>query len=50
MSATAPANDTSATRRRWYDGHPAIAKGVKDELGNLANTQGRPEVGPWAKH
>jgi 2-keto-3-deoxy-L-rhamnonate aldolase RhmA len=27
----------------------AIAKGVKDELGNLANTQAVPEVGPWAK-
>jgi 2-keto-3-deoxy-L-rhamnonate aldolase RhmA len=27
----------------------AIAKGVKDELGNLADTQGKPEVGPWAK-
>jgi 2-keto-3-deoxy-L-rhamnonate aldolase RhmA len=28
----------------------AIARGVKDELGNLANTQAVPEVGPWAKH
>jgi 2-keto-3-deoxy-L-rhamnonate aldolase RhmA len=27
----------------------AIAKGVKDELGPLANTQAQPEVGPWAK-
>ena len=27
----------------------AIAKGVKDELGKLANTQAEPEVGPWAK-
>ena len=27
----------------------AIAKGVKDELGKLANTQPVPEVGPWAK-
>jgi 2-keto-3-deoxy-L-rhamnonate aldolase RhmA len=26
----------------------AIARGAKDELGNLANTQGKPEVGPWA--
>jgi 2-keto-3-deoxy-L-rhamnonate aldolase RhmA len=26
----------------------AIARGVKDELGPLANTQGKPEVGPWA--
>src|ERR1700742_594138 len=28
----------------------AIAKGAKAELGNLANTQGKPEVGPWAAH
>ena len=27
----------------------AIAKGVAAELGKLANTQGQPEVGPWAK-
>lgn len=27
----------------------AIARGVKDELGNLANTQPVPEVGPYAK-
>jgi 2-keto-3-deoxy-L-rhamnonate aldolase RhmA len=27
----------------------AIVKGSQDELGNLANTQGKPEVGPWAK-
>ena len=27
----------------------AIAKGVKDELGPLANTQPVPEIGPWAK-
>jgi hypothetical protein len=27
----------------------AIARGVKDELGPLANTQEVPEVGPWAK-
>lgn len=27
----------------------AIARGAKAELGNLADTQGRPEVGPWAK-
>jgi 2-keto-3-deoxy-L-rhamnonate aldolase RhmA len=27
----------------------AIARGVKDELGPLANTQPVPEVGPWAK-
>ena len=27
----------------------AIAKGVSAELGKLANTQGQPEVGPWAK-
>src|SRR5471030_2626586 len=26
-----------------------IAKGAKDELGKLANTQPVPEVGPWAK-
>ena len=26
----------------------AIARGVKEELGNLTNTQGKPEVGPWA--
>jgi 2-keto-3-deoxy-L-rhamnonate aldolase RhmA len=26
----------------------AIARGAKDELGNLANTQGKPQVGPWA--
>ena len=26
----------------------AIARGVKDELGKLADTQGKPEVGPWA--
>jgi len=26
----------------------AIAKGVAQELGNLANTQGKPEVGPFA--
>ena len=26
----------------------AIARGVADELGPLANTQGKPEVGPWA--
>jgi len=26
----------------------AIARGVKDELGPLFNTQGKPEVGPWA--
>ncbi|MGZ5922319.1 MAG: aldolase/citrate lyase family protein [Rhizomicrobium sp.] len=28
----------------------AIAKGAEEELGNLANTQGKPEVGPWARH
>jgi len=28
----------------------AIAKGAKDELGDLADTQGKPEVGPWAGH
>jgi 2-keto-3-deoxy-L-rhamnonate aldolase RhmA len=28
----------------------AIARGAKAELGNLANTQEVPEVGPWAKH
>ena len=28
----------------------AIAKGAKEDLGNLANTQGKPEVGPWAPH
>ncbi len=28
----------------------AIARGAKDDLGNLANTQAVPEVGPWAKH
>ena len=28
----------------------AIAKGVKNELGSLANTQGKPEAGPWAAH
>ena len=27
----------------------AIARGVAAELGNLANTQGQPEVGPYAK-
>jgi len=27
----------------------AIARGVAAELGNLANTQGQPEVGPFAK-
>src|SRR5881628_3179877 len=27
----------------------AIAKGVAAELGKLANTQGQPEVGPWAR-
>lgn len=27
----------------------AIMRGVKDELGDLANTQPVPEVGPWAK-
>jgi 2-keto-3-deoxy-L-rhamnonate aldolase RhmA len=27
----------------------AIARGVREELGNLANTQAVPEVGPWAK-
>jgi 2-keto-3-deoxy-L-rhamnonate aldolase RhmA len=27
----------------------AIVKGSQDELGSLANTQGKPEVGPWAK-
>jgi 2-keto-3-deoxy-L-rhamnonate aldolase RhmA len=27
----------------------AIARGAQAELGNLANTQGKPEVGPWAK-
>ncbi len=27
----------------------AIVRGVKEELGNLANTQAVPEVGPWAK-
>lgn len=26
----------------------AIARGVKDELGDLMDTQGKPEVGPWA--
>jgi 2-keto-3-deoxy-L-rhamnonate aldolase RhmA len=26
----------------------AIARGVAAELGPLANTQGKPEVGPWA--
>jgi len=26
----------------------AIARGVKDELGDLANTQGKPEIGPFA--
>jgi hypothetical protein len=26
----------------------AIARGVQGELGPLANTQGKPEVGPWA--
>ena len=26
----------------------AIARGVKEELGTLTNTQGKPEVGPWA--
>jgi 2-keto-3-deoxy-L-rhamnonate aldolase RhmA/uncharacterized membrane protein len=26
----------------------AIARGVKAELGKLADTQGKPEVGPWA--
>ena len=26
----------------------AITRGVSAELGNLANTQGKPEVGPWA--
>jgi 2-keto-3-deoxy-L-rhamnonate aldolase RhmA len=26
----------------------AIARGVKEELGTLANTQGKPEVGPFA--
>ena len=26
----------------------AIARGVASELGTLANTQGKPEVGPWA--
>src|SRR2546425_1362324 len=26
----------------------AIARGVAGELGSLANTQGKPEVGPWA--
>ena len=26
----------------------AIARGVADELGTLANTQGKPEVGPWS--
>jgi 2-keto-3-deoxy-L-rhamnonate aldolase RhmA len=26
----------------------AIARGVQAELGNLYNTQGKPEVGPWA--
>jgi 2-keto-3-deoxy-L-rhamnonate aldolase RhmA len=26
----------------------AIARGVKDELGTLFNTQAKPEVGPWA--
>jgi 2-keto-3-deoxy-L-rhamnonate aldolase RhmA len=26
----------------------AIARGAQAELGNLANTQGKPEVGPWA--
>jgi hypothetical protein len=26
----------------------AIARGVKDELGPLFNTQPKPEVGPWA--
>jgi 2-keto-3-deoxy-L-rhamnonate aldolase RhmA len=28
----------------------AIANGAKEDLGNLANTQGKPEVGPWARH
>jgi 2-keto-3-deoxy-L-rhamnonate aldolase RhmA len=28
----------------------AITRGVKAELGNLANTQAVPEVGPWARH
>jgi 2-keto-3-deoxy-L-rhamnonate aldolase RhmA len=27
----------------------AITRGVKAELGKLADTQGQPEVGPWAK-
>ena len=27
----------------------AIARGVAAELGPLANTQGKPEVGPFAK-
>jgi len=27
----------------------AIAQGAKDELGNLFNTQGKPEVGPFAR-
>ena len=27
----------------------AIARGVQAELGKLANTQGKPELGPWAK-
>ena len=27
----------------------AIARGVAAELGPLANTQGKPEVGPYAK-
>ena len=27
----------------------AITRGAQAELGNLANTQGKPEVGPWAK-
>ena len=27
----------------------AIARGAKDELGNLFNTQGKPEVGPFAR-
>ena len=32
----------------WRTLHPQIARGARTELGDLANTQAKPEVGPFA--